>query len=129
MKANSALASNLQRAGSVYLLRGLPSAYFHPSLLRPLQTYLAQPSHTLPPFSSMPLPPADDWLAPIRPDVPTLYRAAAWALVLSAVRSSSGLPSFRAGLAPRTCRTRRDYWGFYTQMLQVTTSRAICVLH
>lgn len=55
----------------------------------------------------MPLPPADGWLVPRRPEVPTLYRAAAWALVLSAVRSSSGLPSFRAGLGPRTCEPDR----------------------
>lgn len=41
-----------------------------------------------------------------RPRAPTLYRAAAWALVWSAVRSSSGLPSFRAGLGPRTCRSQ-----------------------
>ena len=49
-----------------------------------------------------------------RPGTPTLYRAAACAFVRSAVRSSSGLPSFREGLGPKTCRDegRPRFQGF-----------------
>lgn len=59
-------------------------------------------------FSSQPHKHQDHTLAwsQGRPGVPTLYRAAACAFVRSAVRSSSGLPSFREGLGPKTCRDK-----------------------
>lgn len=117
---------------TVYLLRGPSFPATSPPT--PKTHLIAVPAFPQPlPFSSVAWPSADAlqdlMLIPSKPAVPTLYRAAAWALVWSAVMSSSGLPSFRAGLGPRTCRSRRDYKGFCTQIFQVTTCRATCVLH
>lgn len=112
---------------TIYLLRGPSFPPTSPPTSANPTWFLAQPSHSLfpsplyPGLLQMLCAGSHARLIPSRPAVPTLYRAAAWALVWSAVMSSSGLPSFRAGLGPRTCRARQDYWGFCIQISQVTT--------
>lgn len=109
------LASNLhqEEVGSevVFISSGDPAMHPHPTILssKPCMNFLGSWPN-LPKASSFFSPTAPGALYTIpgwsqgRSGVPTLYRAEAWAFDWSAVRSSSGLPSFRAGLGPRTYR-------------------------